>query len=134
MGGASIITYRTRRGKQYAVAVYAGLDPTTKTRRYKWTRGFKTHRAAEEFRSALAHHPAFSAGAGPYGEPRLRVTEFLQDYLRDREANHETRSLAWGTSDPRSRSTGMCGPAPAVKNGLLPLLIILLIKLKRFAK
>lgn len=38
--------------------------------------------------------------------------------------DYRTVSSRLGTSDPRSRSTGMCGPAPAVKNGLLPLLII----------
>lgn len=70
------------RGKRFAVAVYAGIDPVTKKQRYKWHGGFKSKREAEMFRATLASHPAFSSGMGIYGNTRLRTGDYLDDWLR----------------------------------------------------
>ena len=82
MGGTSIV----QRGKKFAVACYAGRDPTTHKQRYKWFSGFATRKEAEQFRLTLAHHPTFGAGQGPYGNPRLRTGDYLRAWLQEREA------------------------------------------------
>jgi len=72
-----------QRGKRFAVVVYAGKDPTNPKRsRRKWYSGFATRREAEMFRATLAHHPAFSAGIGIYGSTRLRLSDYLNDWLK----------------------------------------------------
>ncbi len=75
-----------KRGNRFAVMVYAGIDPETKRPRWKWHGGFRTRREADTFRATLAHHPAFSAGAGIYGTTRLRTGDYLDDWLRNRRS------------------------------------------------
>jgi len=65
---------------------YAGVDAATHRGRQKWFGGFKTRREAEAFRLALAHHPAFAGGTGPYGSPRLRTGDYLRNWLEERRA------------------------------------------------
>jgi len=74
-----------QRGTRFAVVAYAGIDPVSKKERRKWFGGFKTRREAEQFRVTLAHSPAFSAGAGPYGSPHLRVQDFIRAWIDERE-------------------------------------------------
>jgi integrase len=81
LSGTSIV----QRGKRFAVVAYAGIDPETKKQRQKWFGGFATRKEAEQFRLSLAHHPTFSAGQGPYGNPRLRTGDYLNAWLRERE-------------------------------------------------
>jgi integrase len=65
------------------VQCYLGRDPQNpKRRRVKWYSGFATHREAEAFRATLAFHPAFSAGTGIFGSTRLRVGDYLTDWLK----------------------------------------------------
>ncbi len=84
-------TFIVQRGKRFAVVAYAGVDPATKKQRQKWFGGFKTRREAEQFRITLAHHPSFSAGAGPYGSPRLRTGDYLNAWIQERMALGELR-------------------------------------------
>lgn len=74
-----------QRGKKFAVVAYAGIDPETKKPRQKWFGGFRTRREADQFQLSLAHSPAFSAGAGPYGSPRLRTRDYLKTWLQERK-------------------------------------------------
>jgi len=80
LNGASVV----QRGKRFTVVAYAGIDPENKKQRYKWFGGFATRKEAEQFRINLAHHPTFSAGQGPYGNPRLRTGDYLDAYLESR--------------------------------------------------
>jgi integrase len=82
LSGTSIV----QRGKKFAIACYAGVDPATHKQRYKWFSGFATRKEAEQFRLTLAHHPTFGAGQGPYCNPRLRVGDYLTSWLDEREA------------------------------------------------
>jgi len=87
LGGTSIV----QRGRRFSVVAYAGVDPETHKQRYKWFGGFKTRREAEQFSLTLAHNPSFSAGAGPYGSPRLRTGDYLDRWLHEREVLGEIR-------------------------------------------
>jgi len=80
-----------QRGQRFTVVAYAGIDPASGKQRQKWFGGFKTRREAEQFRLTLAHHPSFSAGAGPYGSPRLRTSDYLDRWLHERAALGEIR-------------------------------------------
>ena|GEM_PF-494270 len=92
-GGWSLSgTCVVRRGKTFAVVAYAGIDPETKKQRQKWFSGFATKKDAERFRLTLAHSPAFSAGAGPYGAPRLRVGDYLYSWIDERETLRQIRT------------------------------------------
>jgi hypothetical protein len=74
-------TYIVRRGRRFAVVVYMGKDPANRTRnRRKWYGGFATHREAQVFQATFAHHPAFSAGMGIYGNSRLRTCDYLDTW------------------------------------------------------
>jgi len=87
LGGTCIV----QRGQRFTVVAYAGIDPASGKQRQKWFGGFKTRREAEQFRLTLAHHPSFSAGAGPYGSPRLRTSDYLDRWLHERAALGEIR-------------------------------------------
>ena len=93
MSGTCIV----KRGNRYAVQVYLGLDPVTKKRRTKWHSGFATRREAEAFRATLAHHPAFSAGMGIYGNHRLRTGDYLDQWLKNHVGAKklEDKTEAW---------------------------------------
>ena len=88
MSGTSIV----QRGKRFAVVAYAGVDPESKKQRQKWFGGFATRREAEAFRLALAHHPSFAGGVGPYGSPRLRTGDYINSWIDEREALRQIRS------------------------------------------
>jgi integrase len=87
LSGTSVV----QRGKRFAVVAYAGIDPETKKQRQKWFGGFATRKEAEQFRLTLATNPAFSAGSGPYGSPRLRLRDYLTTWLDERRALRELR-------------------------------------------
>ncbi len=82
MSGTSVI----QRGKKFAIACYAGVDPETHRQRYKWFSGFATRREAEQYARQLAHHPLFGAGAGPNASAHLRTQDYLQSWTRERTA------------------------------------------------
>jgi len=82
LSGASII----QRGKKFAVACYAGVDPETHKQRYKWFSGFATRREADRFARQLAHHPLFGAGAGPNASAYLRTRDYLEAWTAERGA------------------------------------------------
>ena len=88
LSGTSIV----KRADRYAVVAYAGVDPETHRKRQKWFSGFKTRREADQFRLTLAHSPAFSAGQGPYGSPRLRTGDYLITWLHERIALRTLRA------------------------------------------
>jgi integrase len=48
----------------------------------KW-RSFGTKREAEYHQAQAATHPALGAGAGVYGNPRLRLRDYLEQWLAD---------------------------------------------------
>jgi len=75
-----------QRGNRFSVVCYAGVNPETKKQRQRWFGGFRTRREAEQFSVTLAHHPAFSAGAGPYARPRLRLKDYIERWINEREA------------------------------------------------
>jgi integrase len=58
------------------------VDPDTKKRRYKWTSGFQTRRAAEAHLAAVANNPALGAGIGPMGNARLRLGDWMREWLK----------------------------------------------------
>lgn len=70
-----------RRGSRFYVAIYQGVDPTTKRRRYKWVSGFDSEKHARAFCVKVAQSPAFGSGVGPRGSTRLRVGDFLNRWL-----------------------------------------------------
>ena len=86
-----------KRGNRYTVAVYVGIDPATKKKRYKWHGGFATRREAEAFQVTLAHHPAFSAGLGMYGNSRLRTGDYLDQWLKNHSSVKalEEKTATW---------------------------------------
>lgn len=75
-----------QRGRKWAVACYAGLDPDTKKRRYRWFSGFISQREAVQFAQQLRQHPLFGAGAGPNAEAHLRTEDYLKTWTKDRAA------------------------------------------------
>ncbi len=66
----------------WAAVLYVGLDPATKKRRYKWTSGFPTRKAAEAHLAAVANNPALGAGIGPMGNARLRLGDWMWEWLK----------------------------------------------------
>ena len=87
MAGTCVV----QRGRTWAVVCYAGLDPVTRRQRQKWFSGFASKREAERFKVTLAHSPAFSAGEGPYGSPRLRFGDYLDSWIDQRETLRQVR-------------------------------------------
>jgi integrase len=81
-----------RRGRKWSVVLYAGTNPKTGARRQRWVGGFDSRRDAEAFRVHAATHPAFGAGVGAYGSPRLRTGDFLDDWLARHRDNLKPRS------------------------------------------
>lgn len=71
-----------RRGSRFYVAIYQGVDPTTKRRRYKWVSGFDSEKHARAFCVKVAQSPAYGSGVGPRGSTRLRVGDFLDQWLK----------------------------------------------------
>ncbi len=71
-----------RRGSRFYVAIYLGADPATRRRRYKWISGFESEKHARAFCVKVAQSPAFGSGVGPRGSTRLRVGDYLDQWLR----------------------------------------------------
>lgn len=65
----------------WAAVIYCGTDPATKKRRQKWTSGFPTRKAAEAHLAAIANNPALGAGIGPMGNARLRLGDWIREWL-----------------------------------------------------
>jgi integrase len=70
-----------RRGK-FAVVAYAGVDPKTKKKRYRWFSGFSKENDAKQFQATLAHSPVCGAG----GSSRVRLDDYLETWIAQRAA------------------------------------------------
>jgi integrase len=68
-----------RRGKSWALVVYLGRDPVTGKHRRKWST-FRTRREAE---AQLAQILSQIHGGGTLPSTKLRVGEFLEQWLQD---------------------------------------------------
>jgi integrase len=68
-------------GKAQIVVVDHGKD--SRGRRIRKWRSFATKREAEYYQAQAATHPALGAGAGVYGNHRLRVRDYLEQWLAD---------------------------------------------------
>lgn len=71
-----------RRGNAVYVVVYQGYDSETGTRKYKWVSGFENEKQAQAFLVTVATSPAYGSGVGPRGSTRLRLGDFLDQWLR----------------------------------------------------
>lgn len=71
-----------RRGSRFYVAIYLGADPATRRRRYKWISGFESEKQARAYCVKVAQSPAFGSGVGARGSTRLRVGDFLDQWLK----------------------------------------------------
>jgi integrase len=83
VSGVSIVR---RRNGTCGLLAYAGIDPATGKERRKWLGTYRNEREAERAREAMAHHPLFSSGIGPYGSPRLRTGDYLTAWADERRA------------------------------------------------
>lgn len=88
LGGMCIV----KRGGKFCVVAYCGTDPKTGKERRKWFSGFQSARDAERFRLTLGTNPAFASGSGPYGSGRLRLRDYLPDWLDERRTLGELRT------------------------------------------
>ncbi len=95
-GWAVTGTWIRRRGSGFAVIAYAGRDPASGKRRYKWWSGFATRREAEQFRATLAHSPIHGAG----GVSRARLRDYLPAWA-------ETRAGLRGWRDKTRETTAL---------------------------
>ncbi len=85
-----------RRGKSYALALYAGQINGKK--RYKWLT-FKTYGEAQAAQGELVSHVlAHSAGVGLYGSPRERLGPYLKDWLARQEHRLAPKTHEWYTT------------------------------------
>ncbi len=67
--------------RTWAVKVYLGQDPQTGRERQKWLGGFATEKEARTHLLAVAASPAYGSGLGPYGSMRMRVGDYLREWL-----------------------------------------------------
>ncbi len=77
--------------RSFAAVVYLGKNSETGKKKYKWTSGFHTKREAEAHLTLLASHPALGSGVGPFGDTRLRLGEYLQEWLRTLQLSGKER-------------------------------------------
>lgn len=70
-----------KRGKSWVVVVDLGRGEQGQRLR-KW-RSFETKREAEYHQAQQATHPAVGAGVGVYGNPRLRLGPYLEQWLEE---------------------------------------------------
>jgi integrase len=63
------------------VKVYLGVDPTTGKERQKWIGGFRSEKEARAHLMVVATSPLYGSGLGPYGSSRLRLGDYLRDWL-----------------------------------------------------
>lgn len=80
-GGWNVPGTIIKRGKSWVVVVDLGRNEQGQRNR-KW-RSFLTKREAEFYQAQAASHPAFGAGAGVYGNQRLRLGPYMEQWLAD---------------------------------------------------
>ncbi len=68
-----------KRGKQWAAVLYAGRDPQSGKHKYRWF----THETKRNAEMHLIQLQAQAQAGGPLPPARLRVGEYLEQWLRD---------------------------------------------------
>ncbi len=68
--------------RSFAVKVFLGKDPQTGKDRRKWIGGFRNAKEARDHLLAVAAAPAFGSGVGPYGSMRVRLGDYLHEWLQ----------------------------------------------------
>jgi len=64
------------------VKVFLGKDPHTGKDRQKWIGGFRSVKEARDHLLAVAAAPAFGSGVGPFGSMRVRLGDYLHEWLQ----------------------------------------------------
>src|SRR5713226_3829634 len=81
MGGEPYVAGTVvRHGKSWAAVIDHGRENGRRARKWFY---FASKREAEACLFKYASHPAFGSGLGPYGSTRLRVGEYLEQWLED---------------------------------------------------
>ncbi len=68
------------RGQYWIVVLDHGRENGRRIRKWHY---FTTKREALAFQAQAAYHPAFGAGVGAFGSPKLRFRAYLEAWLRD---------------------------------------------------
>jgi hypothetical protein len=101
-----------KRGKSWAVIVYLGRDITTGRERRKWY----THHTKSEAERHLAHLLVQVQGGGSLPPSRLRVCDYLEQWLPDyAEGTVAPTTLASYQSTVRRHLTPALGSIPLVR-------------------
>lgn len=81
--------------RTFAVKIFLGTDPETGRERQKWVGGFRSEREAKAHLLLVAANPAYGSGLGPYGSMRIRLGDYLRDWLQSAQrtlSEHEYRT------------------------------------------
>ncbi len=68
--------------RSFAVKVFLGKDPHTGKERQKWIGGFRSAKEARDHLLQIAAAPAYGSGVGPYGSMRVRLGDYLREWLQ----------------------------------------------------
>jgi integrase len=68
--------------RSFAVKVFLGKDSTTGKERQKWIGGFRSEREAKAHLLQIAASPAYGSGLGPFGSMRVRLGDYLREWLQ----------------------------------------------------
>jgi integrase len=80
--GRAVASCRCTGTRSFAVKIFLGTDPQTGKERQKWLGGFHTEREARAHLLQVAASPAYGSGLGPYGSMRIRLGDYLEDWLQ----------------------------------------------------
>jgi integrase len=93
--GRTTSSCRCTGARPFAVKIFLGKDPETGRERQKWIGGFRSEREAKAHLLAVAANPAYGSGLGPYGSMRLRLGDYLREWLQSTKqtlSEHEYRT------------------------------------------